>query len=244
MDGMNLQEKSLISFVVTKKSKLAFGYCDYTADGQPFYVGIGNRNRVRLQKRNKKHTNVANKHGFHRVIEFCALAADYKTSYRTACQWEIDMISQQKTFHESSNLGCNFTKGGEGNKGGKPRWSKRSREKLSDTQKLRYHDPAEHTKTSDAIKRAKADPIKLANHAKGQQVRYSDSHNRHCMHETNTQKKRVQQFTLDGVFIKEFPSMSYAVAETGIQNIKRVAWGKRKSAGGFIWKYIDEKETP
>ena len=243
MDGISSQNIFLTSFEVSKHSVLTFGYCDYTQDGRPFYVGIGNLKRVKNKTRNKKHTNVVNKHGWFRVIETCISGSTFNETWSTACQWEIQTIVNKDTFHEPGKIGCNLTRGGDGALGMRHTKTKAQCQRISNTQRIRYQDPAEHLKTSIAIKKAKSDPIKLANHAKAQQLRYSDPDKRHRMHETNSQKKRVHQFTMDGVFIKEYPSMSYAVAETGIKNIKRVAWGKRKSAGGFIWRYIDEKET-
>ena len=55
-------------------------------------------------------------------------------------------------------------------------------------------------------------------------------------------KKRVSQYTLDGVLIKTFDSMGEAAEEVnGKQsNITAVCNGQRKSAYGFIWKYCAE----
>lgn len=54
--------------------------------------------------------------------------------------------------------------------------------------------------------------------------------------------KRIQQFTKDGLFVKEYPSVKIAAKETGISrtNIQGCAnpkYKNHKSAGGFIWKY-------
>ena len=51
--------------------------------------------------------------------------------------------------------------------------------------------------------------------------------------------KKVQQFTLDGQFIKEFESIKQAEQETNTCHgkISLVCLGKRKSAGGYLWKY-------
>lgn len=56
-----------------------------------------------------------------------------------------------------------------------------------------------------------------------------------------SRSKPVMQYTLDMVFIKEYPSAKEAERQTGIQNSKicMVCNGKRKSAGGYIWKYKD-----
>ena len=54
--------------------------------------------------------------------------------------------------------------------------------------------------------------------------------------------KAVDQYTLDGEYIKTFESAGSAEMETGIHRdkIKDAARGKQKTAGGFCWKYKDE----
>lgn len=48
----------------------------------------------------------------------------------------------------------------------------------------------------------------------------------------------VNQYGLDGKFIKPFESVSQAAKETGIQylSISKCANGKQKTAGGFQWR--------
>ncbi len=57
--------------------------------------------------------------------------------------------------------------------------------------------------------------------------------------------KAVLQYALDGSFIREYSTMVEASEVTGAQRSKitEVAKGRRKSAGGFNWKYkeVDEK---
>lgn len=52
-------------------------------------------------------------------------------------------------------------------------------------------------------------------------------------------QKPILQFTLDGEFVAEYPSVSEAARENNIypSNISKCLIGKRKSAGGSIWKY-------
>lgn len=50
--------------------------------------------------------------------------------------------------------------------------------------------------------------------------------------------KRCYQYTLDGEFINEYPSVSEAKRITGISNIESVCTGKRNKAGGFYWSYL------
>ena len=52
-------------------------------------------------------------------------------------------------------------------------------------------------------------------------------------------KKAVNQFTMDGNLIATFQILNIAARETGINaaHICDVCKGKRKSAGGYVWKY-------
>ena len=54
-------------------------------------------------------------------------------------------------------------------------------------------------------------------------------------------RKRVQQISLDGKLIAEYSSVAEAIRKTGIVNIYSACKGKYKSAGGYFWKYKDNK---
>ena len=54
--------------------------------------------------------------------------------------------------------------------------------------------------------------------------------------------KKVTQYDLEMNMIKEYNSIAEAQRETKICHIKDVLSGKRKTAGGFIWKYKDNKQ--
>lgn len=51
--------------------------------------------------------------------------------------------------------------------------------------------------------------------------------------------RKIGQFNLDGVIIKEYNSIVDAEKCLGIHTIKNVLYNKQKTAGGFIWKYLD-----
>lgn len=57
---------------------------------------------------------------------------------------------------------------------------------------------------------------------------------------TETTSKKIEQLLKDGIFIKEWNSILSASKELKIHfsNISRVCNGKRKRAGGYIWKFI------
>lgn len=52
--------------------------------------------------------------------------------------------------------------------------------------------------------------------------------------------RRIGQYNLEGDLIKEYDSIVQAMKETNIKSIKEVLYNKQKTAGGFIWKYLDE----
>lgn len=58
---------------------------------------------------------------------------------------------------------------------------------------------------------------------------------------SETMERTVLQFSKDGELIKEFHSLRSANDETGagVGHISAVCHGKRKTAGGYIWKYKD-----
>lgn len=59
----------------------------------------------------------------------------------------------------------------------------------------------------------------------------------------NKINKAVFQFTIDDVFIDEFHSLNEAERGTNVYNtdIGKCCLGKRKTVGGFKWKYKEER---
>jgi hypothetical protein len=54
--------------------------------------------------------------------------------------------------------------------------------------------------------------------------------------------RRVIQINESNQIINKFNSIKEASEKTGISHISSVCRGKQKTAGGYIWKYIEEKE--
>ena len=57
-----------------------------------------------------------------------------------------------------------------------------------------------------------------------------------------TKGKAVNQFTTDGVFIAQYPTIRDATRQTGVDNtwISGCCRGKYgyKTAGGYVWRYV------
>lgn len=53
---------------------------------------------------------------------------------------------------------------------------------------------------------------------------------------TETRGVKISQYSLDGTFIKSYPSIKIACDEVGTTSIWKAVNGKSKTSGGFIWK--------
>jgi hypothetical protein len=51
--------------------------------------------------------------------------------------------------------------------------------------------------------------------------------------------RKIGQYNLQGELIKEYNSIIEGERETGVKSIKQVLYNKQKTAGGFVWKYLD-----
>lgn len=63
----------------------------------------------------------------------------------------------------------------------------------------------------------------------------------HGLTTNDSQKTPILQITLNGTVINEYNSISEAKKTTGIKHITSVLTGERNTAGGYVWKYKDEK---
>lgn len=57
------------------------------------------------------------------------------------------------------------------------------------------------------------------------------------------QYKPVNQYNKDWLFVKRYPSVKDAEAETGIHNISAACRGKIKHAGGYHWVFAYTKKN-
>lgn len=96
-----------------------YGYKHWTLETSPrcFYVGKGLKKRPYERSRNHKWHSVKKRFGLH--VDVCV----GPMTNEKACAWEIEWIVRENTFstnhsHDDPNdIGCNFTRGGEGSVG-------------------------------------------------------------------------------------------------------------------------------
>jgi len=121
---------------------------------------------------------------------------------------------ERKIKHSDKFSGSNaywYGKKGEGT----PMWGKKQSEKFVSTIKSYMNSDRHPMKNEESRKKMKESKQK----------------------ENNPRAKKVDQFDLQGNFIKSWNCIIKDKKELNIFHIDQVCLGKRKSAGGYIWKY-------
>lgn len=145
----------------------------------------------------------------------------YNLTKQEACDLEIKLIKELNTMNE--NNGYNLTEGGEGAK-----HSERTRKKISELRKGIVFSE-EHLKNL-------AEALRNRNY----------THSKETIEKISKANKiKVSQYAKDGTFIKTWDSISEAYEGLNIhgQHISSCCNNKRKSAGGFVWRYANEPLT-
>ena len=246
-----------------------YGYKHWTLEEAPrcFYVGKGVANRPGSQRgRNHKWRAVTKRLGLR--VEVCI----GPVTDAEACAWEIEQITQEGTFsqchdHDSDDIGCNFTRGGEGVAGCV--WSQSRRERVSVCLKDRPKPQrsAEHCqrlalantgrkdtldvrkRKSDSQKARFQDPSEREKHhaacnspsAKVNQSAAAKSHSPESRERTAAKlRKPIKQYDAAGALIATFSSAAEAArAVNGSQgNISRAARKQYMMSSGFFWRYV------
>ncbi len=188
-----------------------------------FYIGIGkNKNRA-FSKRNRSiyWNNLTNKYGYIVEILFENIL------WEEACLKEIDLIK----FYGRKDLGdgilINLTKGGEGCF--ERNLSQETKNKIS----LKHLGKklSEFTKKSISLGLYK---YKDKHHMKKEEYRTLFK---------IMKSKKISQYDLDGVFIRDWNNILEASSSLKIDNssIGKCCNKKLKSAGKYIWKYREDK---
>lgn len=112
--------------------------------------------------------------------------------------------------------------------------SEETRAKISNSLKSMPHPLKEETrkKISESVKRT---------YENGRDASFTEERKANLSKVmTEVPGVKVAQYTKEGEFIKTFPTMKAASEEVGVSSIYRAVIGKIKTAGGYIWKRVDE----
>jgi hypothetical protein len=195
----------------------------------PFYIGIGksdlNFNRAESNKNRNSH--------WHHIVN----KTEYKVeilmddlTWEEACQKEIEFICLYKKHSQLGTL-CNIADGGGGGYLGEEVNEKRRQSlighKLSDETKKKIGLKAKNRKATEETK------IKMS-------ITHKNKNTGHWLESKghkNGRAFKVYQYSIDGVFIKEWDCAKYAV---DFYNLNRTSItdcikGRQNTAGGFVW---------
>jgi len=142
------------------------------------YVGCGNEARIRLFRRNKHHNNIVKKYGMTRIV------IDEFDDFEQTRQHEIMLIDEKRTCTlvvDHTKYACNYTFGGEGKLGMSYVRTDEILEKLSNSQKIRYQNPAAHHVLCEAQQVRWQDP--------NEHKKMSDSKKQQFDNDPNARKK-------------------------------------------------------
>lgn len=185
---------------------------------QIFYIGIGNdTNRAySTQGRNKHWKRIVNKTEFKVDILF------EDVSWEAACEYERNLIQKYGRMDLNEGSLVNMTDGGDGQSNP----SEETRKKLRDSKK---NISDEYREKLSIAKRGEL------NHY------YNKKRKDHSMwmRKNHPNKKTIIQYDIYGNFIKEWASARIVYNILGIhyKNISACCRNKRKSAGGYVWKF-------
>lgn len=217
--------------------------------GRPFYVGKGQGDRmlrhvwcIKSESR-KKHSNpIKNK----QIREMLAqgVQPEYQCEYfdtkQEAFQREVQLIEFYGRRIDKSGILTNMSLGGDA----PPVTNRKIVYQFKETGELVATYPSAEAAarvigvTSGNIRGVCIPGISQGVRCKG----YLFSYMNNCPQLKNTKERRVNQYTLDGTFVRSF--ISIRAGARNIQadptNIHSVCIQKTRTCGGFLWSYINE----
>ena len=115
--------------------------------------------------------------------------------------------------------------------------SEETRQKLSKANKGKVLSKEHRKKISQANKGRVLSEQTKAKMKESLKIRFSSKE--YCQKLAETKYKKVDQYTLDGLFIQSFDAVVIAEKITGVSKngISRVCRGERKTSGGYRWAY-------
>lgn len=201
---------------------------------EPFYIGIGVGNRHKQKSgRNRHWTYIVKKYGFYSEIMLDDLTWD------ECCEKEKEFIKLYGRRDKKTGCLVNLTDGGEGMLG----WvcPQHIREKLSLQRKGKEGKTKGYKHTKEAIlKMSLANKGHKRNNGRILSNETKEKLRKKAKNQKNKRNIPIIQYSLDGVFIKEWFSAVKAASYINSSNgalIAQVCKGRVFQHYGFIWRY-------
>jgi hypothetical protein len=217
-------------------------YNELVFTNQPFYIGYGKNNRMDNHLHKKEMDRKCHKSS--KIISILNsgnnpifIKIKENLSFEEANELEIFLIKLMGRSDNNTGILTNHTDGGSGTKNKVT--SEETKKKISDSKMGILH--TEESKLKMRLKRLGSkmsnktkDKLSISKSGKGNAF-YGKHHNLDTL---STCKKVYQLDRITGEIIKQYPSVMEAERVNNFKHIHDVCNGKRKSAGGFNWRYV------
>lgn len=215
---------------------------------RPFYVGKGNVARLGKKTRNKHHSNVAMKHGVNRVI---VLSTDDEN---VAFGEEVRLIAEHHTFVDDpfySDVGCNYTKGGEGSSDHIASEETRRKLSMKNSISMLGNKNGLGCRKSESVRRRISEILRGHSVSMKTRLKISTSLTGRQLNAQHVARsaaghrglgKPIEQLN-DIAVVATYASAKQAQDATGVNRAKicDCCKGRRQRAGGFGWRYAGNK---
>ena len=228
--------------ILDPNNKGNFTYDVYNFNYIPFYVGYGKNNRIKehlykreLNRKCHKSSKILSILDTQKEPIFIKIKENL--TFEEANNLEIELISLLGRSDKNTGILTNHTDGGMGTKN--KILSQESKDKISKSKMGILHTDKSKLKMrlkrlGKSMTQETKDKLSIRKSGEGNAF-YGKKHNLDTL---STCKKVKQIDKITGETIREYPSVMEAERVNNFSHIHDVCNGKRKSSGGFYWKYI------
>ncbi len=227
-----------------KGRKQMFCVYKHTSPNGKVYIGITSKEPAKRWINGHGYKN--NKHFWRAIEKYGWDNFRHEILYEGLTQEQANIVEQmQIAFYNSTNRrkGYNISIGGGAMTGRKH--SEEAKAKMSEKAKRRT--PWNAGKTySEELKKKLSEAHKGKKQSEETKRKRADALKGHRVN-IESIAKPIVQYSLDGVYIKEFSSISDAarymnLSTSAVSHISECCKGKRKQSHGYIWKYVKGDE--
>lgn len=205
--------------VLNKKFGIYVDFIEKDGVVIPGYVGKGQQARINRRVRNKQHRNYSKKYTWNRII--CFETDDEAEAFATETQNKPELKDhQRKRQLEVWGRPGYKDRLVESHLKAQNRPETIEAQRIAQTGKRRTEETKQKQSASAKIVCARPWEIERRSGA------------------NSSRAVAVEQYTIGGIFVSKYDTVTEARKVAKSQHVSDVCLGKRKSAGGFVWKYV------
>jgi hypothetical protein len=213
---------------------------------EPFYIGIGTKqprthNSVKSEYRRAHETNRKESYIWNNIVNKTSYEIEIlfeSDDYNFIKEKEIEFISLYGRINNNTGILSNMTDGGDGFIGYIPSKEKIEKHKIFMTgRKQSQEEKQKRNESRKGYLHSEETKLKISNSHKGKKTSKEHLEKLYKGH-ILANSKPINQYDLEGNFIKEWQSATIAAKEINLHptSIRHCVQGKTKTSGGYIWK--------